>query len=566
MLKWLQIKNIATIEELEAECKHGLNVLTGETGAGKSIIFEALNLILGGRASPDLIRSGSDICSAQALFDVSGRADALALLEEQGINCEDGLIVIRRDISASGKGKGYLNGNFATASMLKELGQLLVDLHGQGQHQILLNQAHHLDVVDSFGACWEARGKVESGFKMLASLRKELGELTMGERQRAQRADLLRFQVAEIEGANLQRGEEEELLRERSILQNAERIARECDNALGSLYYSEGATLEQLGKTLRSLESIASIDLRASPIAEDVRSIIVRLRDAADWLRSYGSKIEFDPHRLEVVEERLSRLKGLKKKYGDTSEEVLDYLERAKAELESIAGGEERIDELQQAAEAAERELYSLACALSAKRRRAAELLKKETARHLNELAMDEVRFSVVFEAEGPDEGGGSSRPEVGRNGIDKVEFYISANPGEALKPLAMTASGGELSRTMLALRSAISAADKTPCLVFDEIDSGIGGKVAEMVGRKLKEIASGRQVFCVTHLAQIASFADAHFLVEKAVCVGRSRTTIRELSATERIEEIARMSAGRQITEAAREHARQLLRKGKKE
>lgn len=561
MLRELNIKNFAIIDSLRVEFGEGLNVFTGETGAGKSIIVDALNLALGERASADLIRTGCDEAVVEAAFGLDSRAsgDVLGLLKEQGIEAEPGGdIIVRRVIASSGKNKVYINGSLATLSTLASIGAMLADIHGQHEHQSLLSPERQLEMLDAFGGLGHLREKAGQVAAGLRERRQELAVLEAGERERAQREDILRFQKNEIEAARLAPGEDAALVAEQTVLANAERLSMLASAAADALYTAEGSVLSDLKKAIGSLKEISSIDPRLAPVLELLESAYAQVNEAAREVSAYAERVEFDPARLEEVRDRLDLIQRLKKKYGGSIEEVIAFGEKAGEELIKIERGSDDAERLRVEIEALRTELTAIVHDLTKKRTSAARELEQKVEVELAHLGMKKTKFSVRITQEAGDDTTDGLR--AGPNGSDRVEFLISPNPGEEPRSLAKTASGGELSRIMLALKTILVAGDSIPTLVFDEVDAGIGGAVAEEVGRKLRSISGKRQVFCITHLPQIASMADRHYGVSKTVKKERTSTEITLLDKKERVDEIARMLAGKTITEATLRHAAEMI------
>ncbi len=559
MLKSLRLKNIAVINSLEIEFGAGLNVLTGETGSGKSIIVDSLNLLMGMRASADLIRTGADSASVEALFEISYGREPRELLEQAGIPCEEDGLIIRREITASGKNKTFINNSMATLALLRELGPRLVDIHGQHEGQLLLDPSSHLRLLDLYGDNLKAAEELADCYRRLRDLDAKLSSLEIEEQERLRRIDLLAYQARELEQAALSEEEEARLEAERIILQNAERLFTLAAEAYELLYNSEGAVLELLRKVRRRVEDLASIDQKFQAYTGQVEGSALALEDLAYALRDYSDSMDFSPERLDAVEKRLSEIERLKKKYGRSIAEVLAYYRRVKEELNDLEQRRERADELEKEL-AREKELYlKLAMSLSDRRREDAEKLAKEVRRVMAQLAMPDARFSVRLQAAAAPAGGRVPSNFTAR-GLERVEFMVSTNRGEELKPMARVASGGELSRLMLALKSIVAGDDRDKTLIFDEVDSGIGGRTAEVVGRKLKDLARHNQVICVTHLPQIASFASWHYYVFKETRGGRTETFVEKLEGKRRIEEIARMLGGSKLTDTATKHAREML------
>ncbi|HXX62606.1 MAG TPA: DNA repair protein RecN [Bacteroidota bacterium] len=564
MLKELDIKNFAIIDHLHVEFAPGLNVFTGETGAGKSIVVDALSLALGERASVDLIRTGCQEAVVEAAFELNGRgtAEAAAFLSEQGIAMNSGEdLIVRRVLSSSGKNKVYINGSLANLATLSALGASLADIHGQHEHQSLLSQEHQMELLDSFGGMSELRSALSDDYRRLQGLRKELADLEGGERDRAQREDLLRFQTNEIEASMLRAGEDVDLAGEQKLLANAEKIAGLSRAADEALYASDYSVLSGLKKAMTSLREIAAIDSRLVPVLELCEAGRAQIEETAREVSAYADTVEFDPERLERIGDRLELIQKLKRKYGSTIEEIIEFGSKAAGELERMERSAEEIERLKKEIQAVKSDLTSAARELTKKRASAARELEKRIEAELSHLGMKRTTFTVrVTQEPGEDTLDGH---KLGTWGVDHVEFLISPNPGEEPKPLAKIASGGELSRIMLALKAVLVEGDDIPTLVFDEVDAGIGGGIAEEVGKKLKRVAVKRQVFCITHLPQIASMATSHYGVYKFVKKDRTTAEVRLLDTKERVDEIARMLGGKSMTEATIRHAEEMIERG---
>ncbi len=564
MLKELNIKNFAIIDTLRVEFGPGLNVFTGETGAGKSIVVDALNLALGERASADLIRSGTAEAVVEAAFELNSHGtEAIAsILAEQGIEKDAGEdLIVRRVISAAGKNKVYINGSLSTLATLAALGAHLADIHGQHEHQSLLSLERQLEMLDSFGALMPLRDEVASRWRRSQELRKELAALEAGEREKAQREDLLRYQKNEIESSRLREGEDEALATEQKILANAEKLAGLARLADEALYSSDASALASLKRAVTGVREIAAIDPKLAPSLELLESGRAQIEEAARDVSSYADAVEFDPARLEELGDRIDLLQKLKKKYGATLAEVIAFGERAAAELAKIERSGEEMERLRKELAALKSELGARARDLTKKRTLAAKELEKKVEGELAHLGMKKTKFVVSIRQEaGDDTDDGRA---VGPRGADRVEFLISPNPGEEPKSLVKIASGGELSRIMLALKTVLVEGDSIPTLVFDEVDAGIGGAVAEEVGKKLRRISDRRQIFCITHLAQIASMATHHYGVSKSIKQERTSTEVRLLDPKDRVDEVARMLGGKTITDATIKHAEEMITRG---
>jgi len=564
MLTELNIKNFAIIDQLHVAFGPGFNVLTGETGAGKSIIVDALNLLLGSRASPEMIRTGQEEASVEAFFELEG-GRVLQILNRLGLEKSDGLL-IRRLIHRSGKSRAYLNGSSITLHMLEELGDELINIYGQHEHQDFLDPLRHIDILDRSGNLLLLRQAFQEAYTQWAKATSELEELIARQKQRSDRLELLSFQSKEISRANLKPGEEEERVSERARLVHAEKLHSIAHQGAEVLYGESGSVVERLKSTLQRLREGAKIDPALAPYITAVESALFQAEDVASSLRSYAEKIFFDPRRLEALESRLDEINKLKRKYGASVGEVLAYKEKIDQERKGLESLEEKISELKSSCAILHAQALASARELSQRRKRVAQELSSKVEAELSTLGMKKVRFGVHIETESPKDVAEPRRdqeqtPGLNEKGMDRVQFLISPNPGEELKPLAKIASGGELSRIMLAMKRIFAEETWVKTLIFDEVDAGIGGGIAEVVGRKLKEISRQHQVFCITHLAQIASFADAHYKVSKRTQGGRTFVGVRCLDEGERLEEVARMIGGLKITEKTLDHAREMLK-----
>jgi len=573
MLIELAIRDFAIIDEVRLGFEPGFNALTGETGAGKSILIDALGAVLGDRVGADVVRTGAKAARIEATFDVAalaGRPEVAAAFEEVGAEPEEGVLILSREIAASGRSTARLNGRAATAGALNRVGSLLVDIHGQSDHLSLLRPAEHLEMLDRFGGLLPTRQELAALVREWRELRGRIAEISGNARQRAQREDYLRFQVAEIEAANLRRGEEDELHAERTVLANATQLATEAAAAYALLHGDDEASgdavlpgLGALRQAADHLGTVAGVDAAVAPLAERLSELVFLAEDLAAEVRDYRDRIEADPARLVAVEDRLDELKRLQRKYGATVDDVIRVGEEAKHELEGLTGEDGGLEALQARADALAGEIGRRAGGLSAARSAAGDRLAREVERAIAELNMGRARFAVDVTqapvADGvPLEDG--RRVAVDGHGVDRVEFLIAPNAGEALKPLGRVASGGETARLMLALKSILSAADATPTLVFDEVDVGVGGRSGQVVGEKLWGLANAHQVLVITHLPQIAAFAEAHYRIAKDERDGRVVSRVEPLSEEERVEELAAMLDGTPVTEAARQNAREVI------
>ncbi len=552
MLKSLRISSFALMESLEIELDSGLNALTGETGAGKSIIIQALSALLGEKLDETVIRTGADAAVVEGLFAVS--AEMAAKLRQAGLDVTDELVIKRR-IGRSKKSTAYMNNSLVAQNDLKTAGEQLVDLHGQHEHQSLLKVANHVDLLDSFAGLEADRRAFGSALQQYRMATRELDSATKGFDEVKNRTDLLAFQAAEIEKARIEPLEDEALRREKAQLDSAEKRKQLADQLSRLLGDDENSLLERLEPVLKGLPELVRLDPALDHLGSEVDKARAELDDVYRSVRSYRDHVDFAPEQLEQVVERLDLIARLKKKYGPTIEAVQGFARQAREELAAINNSEERVSALRARVAQARTEMAQRAAILSGKRTNAFAALTRAIEGQLKELGLEKARFTVVNRPE-PDPGGF----RVNDTGIDNIEFYIAPNPGEEPKPLRKIASGGEISRIMLALKTVLAENDQVPIMVFDEIDVGIGGKVAEALGKKLAHLGSMRQIICITHLSQIAKYADAHFLVSKEVRAHRTYTRIRRLDRPARTMEIARMLSGESITDKTIAHARELL------
>ena len=556
MLTLLKIKNVALIDELSIEFGGGLNLLTGETGSGKSIIVDSLGALTGNRVSSELIKQGAESGKIEGLFIITSEPTILELLDEAGIEIDSGdtlELIVRRELSLSGKNRVFVNDQLVTRGFLKKLGSTLADIHGQGEQAALYDVETHISMLDQVADVESLKTSVGAIYHHLAVTRTELGMLQKNEAEKLQMLDILRFRVKEINDLNVESGEDEELEAEKHRLNNIEKLSKLSGEAFALLYENDGSTLATLDRASRDVSELSEYEAGFREHSEVLTGIRASLEDVAFVIRDFRRRLEFSPERLEEIGNRLAEISRLKRKYGGSIESILDHLTDAQARLENIEGAEFREEELKKKLENLRTEYLKLAGQLHDKRKAAARKFEKDVENDLKSVALEKARFEVRFD-------GGADDGSLTASGYDRVEFYFSANPGEPPRPLTKVASGGEASRLMLILKTASHAKDAGKTAVFDEIDIGIGGRVAEAVGRKLKDLSATSQVFCVTHQPQIAALGNRHFVVAKAVSAGRTCISVHELSATEKIEELARMLAGEQITEAARENARAML------
>lgn len=553
MICFLRIKNLATIEDIELELDSGFTILTGETGAGKSIIIDALKLLLGEKASSDLIRTGKEEASVEVVVEVADRSE---LPEEMELDSES-RVFFQRMISSQGLSKSYLNGVLVPLKKLKELSEKLIDIYGQNDHVFLLDTSNHLKFLDAFAEDGELKEKVKQSAQKIRALVREKNELENRKKERAQRLDFLGFQIKEIEDAGLRPGEDEELLQERSILKNSEKITQLVSTAIDLSYESEESLISGLKRVENIISELSSFFPELETGRGQLDDFMIFLREMVNNLIELRDKYAPSPQKLEEIEERLSRMEKLKRKYGTTIEDILKYLERIKAEKEDLEKSEIKLADLDKEIQQAFAGYKQLASQLSAIRKEKAKILEQLIERELGQLAMSKARFKVAFNSISP----ALDDPSTIRDlGSEEVEFLISPNLGEDLRPLRKIASGGELSRLMLAFKALGKETDRGRTLIFDEIDSGIGGKTADFVARKLQQLARYHQVLCVTHLPQIASAAGSHYRIEKKTEKERTYTMVKKLKDKERPEEIARLITGARLTEASLQMARELL------
>lgn len=538
MIRYLAIRNLAVIESVAVDFEPSFNILTGETGAGKSILVEAVGLLLGGRATQDLIRTGEDIASVEAVFETADGEE----------------LIVRREITSQGRSRAFINGALATAAALKDLSNRLVELHGQHEHQQLLDPSQHLALLDTWAGLDAPRGRVAAAFGAVRGLRDQLDRLRMDDRERAARLDLVEFQLGELQKANLRAGEDETLAADRQLLRSADTIHRLCNEGYAELYDTESAALGALGRVWKRVGELAAIDSKFAPYLDARDGIKAQLEDLAFTLRDFADGIDASPGRLQQVEDRLALIERLKRKHGGTLESAIEYRDRLATEHQALTGGQSTLAEIEQRLAEAGRVFLDEARALSSARRSAATRFAKSLETELADLAMARTKFEARLTSS-------ESESQWTDAGIDAGEFFLSPNVGEELRPLARIVSGGELSRVMLALKT-LGAKDgmagKT--LIFDEVDAGIGGRVASVVGDKLAALGRRFQVLCITHLPQIAASGRTHFLIEKRVQGSRTVTSVTRLTEEDRVPELARMMGGSAAGVKALESARELL------
>jgi DNA repair protein RecN (Recombination protein N) len=537
MLRFLSINHLAVIDRLELEFPSGLTALTGETGAGKSILVGAVGLLIGGRASADLVRTGEEQATVQAVFEKPDGTE----------------VIVRREISSQGRSRAFVDGALTTTTTLRDAVGWLVDLHGQHEHQVLLDPSSHLDLLDEFALLTPARAAVAEAFRTWQQLRDDRHRLAQAEHQKAARTEFITFQLAEIDRVNPQAGEDVDLAATRQVLANADRLQRLCGEAYTALYDGETAALGTLGTVWKKVGELGALDARFAPYLDARESLKSQLEDLAFFLRSYAADIDDSPARLQEVEDRLALIERLKKKHGPSLDDVLAARAALKQELHELAHATERAAGLDASLAAARQTYQQLAGDLSARRRDAANVFTRALVTALADLAMPTTKCEVRF-APGDDDARWSER------GLDEAELYLSPNPGEELRPLARIASGGELSRIMLALKTLATTDAPGKTLIFDEVDAGIGGAVADAVGARLQRLAAGFQVLCITHLPQIAAYGSAQFRIEKRVRAGRTTTVVARVEGDDRVGEIARMIGGADVSPSVTVSAREML------
>lgn len=553
MLSELSINNFAIIESLSISFDNGLTVLTGETGAGKSIIIDAIHLLVGGRGSSDFVRHGEEKAEIEGLFLLEKPSHPVyEKANEFGIEIEDDMIVLRREISKNGKSVCRINGKLVTISTLREVGGTLVDIHGQHEHQELLDESIHLSLLDQYGqdSIVPVREEYEKLYYEYEKVTRKLKQLNENEQQMAHRLDLIQFQFSEIQKANLQLNEDERLLDEKKRLSNFEKIYEAVQTSYNALK-GEQKGLDWISLAMGQMEDAASLNTEYRGIAESVSNSFYLLEDVAQSLSSELDKLEYDPHRLNEIEDRLNEINQLKRKYGNSISAILEYAAKIEEEMETLFNKETHIDKLKKEITSIKKDLLIEGKELTSLRRKQAQQLTDAIHRELKELYMEKTIFEVKFI---------SGEEEMSKTGLDLVEFYLSTNPGEPLKPLSKIASGGELSRIMLALKSIFSKHQEITSIIFDEVDTGVSGRVAQAIAEKIHHVSSASQVLCISHLPQVAAMADNHLYIEKETMKGRTKTSVKRLGEEEKIKEIGRMLSGNEITEITKEHAKELL------
>ena len=559
MIAELSIKNFAIIESLTVSFEKGLTVLTGETGAGKSIIIDAIHLLAGGRGSQEFVRFGEKKAEMEGLFLIESQNHPVyKACEQLGIEIEDDMVVLRREIHATGKSVCRINGKLVTIAILREVGQTLVDIHGQHEHQELMNPEQHLQLLDFFGQEKMANtlAAYQELFEEFQQVNKRLTELTHNEQKVAHRLDLLQFQLDEIGAANLKMNEDEALLEERNKISNYEKLYQ----ALNNTYYAihgEQKGLDWIGHAMSESEDLESIDKNLKEVYEVISSSYYQLEEIMYRVRDEIENLEFDPKRLDLIEGRLNEIKNLKRKYGSTVEEILQYSSKIEEELETLQNRDSHIHQLQERLQSLVDDLELEAHALTDERKLVATELTKQIHKELKDLYLDKAIFEVNITKKLKKSTG---NVKYQKHGVDEVEFYLTTNPGEPLKPLAKVASGGELSRIMLAMKSIFSKHQGVTSIIFDEVDTGVSGKVAQAIANKIYNVSIGSQVLCISHLPQVAAMADTHLFISKDVDGERTKTKVKPLSVEEKVTEIGRMISGVEVTNLTKEHAKELI------
>ncbi|MGO3731715.1 MAG: DNA repair protein RecN [Vagococcus sp.] len=552
MIQELSVQDFAIISNLNIEFKDGMTALTGETGAGKSIIIDAMGLLIGGRGSTDYIRKGAEKCRIEGSFYVKHQHRVYEYLEEIGIEMPDDVLILQREIYQSGRNNCRINGQLVNTKLLRELGQRLVDIHGQNEHQELMQASHHLKLLDQFHPEQIAPllEEYRQTFHRYKELNKKVTDYQTNEKEYVQRIDMLTFQLEEIDSAQLNMGEEEQLMEERGKLMNYQKIADALKTVYGSIEGDGNQALDLVGLAMNEMETIEKLDTQYEETTDLIRTSYYSLQEVGGRVTSYLDSLEMDEGRLSEVETRLDAIRQLKRKYGETVDSILKYAESIKEELSMSTLKGVDIEDLKEELCQYEKKMNETATRLTKVRKETAAQLEKNILHQLKELYMENTEFEVMFE----------KLDMASEFGQDKVEFFISTNVGESMKPLVKVASGGELSRIMLALKTIFSRSQEITSIVFDEVDTGVSGRVAQAIAEKIHQVGRNSQVLCITHLPQVAAVADTQYFIEKRIQRDRTETTVRELKSSERIDEIARMLSGSEVTPLTIEHARELL------
>lgn len=554
MLNQLSVRNVAVIDKLDINLHDGVSVLTGETGAGKSIIIDSINMILGDRANKELVRYGTDKAVVQAVFDAP--KSVINILEENDIDVEDGTVIITRQVTKEGKSVARINGMVVTLNILREISDRLINIHGQHDNQALLTPIRHITFLDAYADNEEYINQYKDILSKKREIEKKISSLEMDEQEKMQRIDLLEYQVKEIKKTSLEKGEEDDLREQRDIYTNAEQITKSVNEAYMNLYEGDEiqSAYDGISIAVNEISQISDLNPQLKSIYDTLNEIMYSLEDTAHEIKEFGETVEFDEQTLNEIEERLDLISRLKRKYGNSIEEILEYLKTAESELNDIKLSDERTNELKEELESIMKELKEKGNILTQRRENAAKVLEENIEKSLHELNMEKSKFKVNIENDGT----------FYDNGMDKVEFLISTNPGEPLKPLVKIASGGELSRVMLAIKSILADSDGVDTMIFDEIDTGVSGKAAMSIAKKLAVIAKNKQVICITHLPQLTAMADNHYLIQKNTDGEMASTTLKELDEEGRELELARIIDGGEVTELALSHAKQMLENAK--
>ena len=554
MLNQLSIRNVAVIDKLDINLHDGVSVLTGETGAGKSIIIDSINMILGDRANKELVRYGTDKAVVQAVFDAP--KSVINILEENDIDVEDETVIITRQVTKEGQSVARINGMVVTLNILREISDRLINIHGQHDNQALLTPIRHITFLDAYADNEEYINRYKDILSKKREIEKKISSLEMDEQEKMQRIDLLEYQVNEIKKASLEKGEEDDLREQRDIYTNAEQITKSVNEAYMNLYEGDEiqSAYDGISIAVNEISQISDLNPQLKSIYDTLNEIMYSLEDTAHEIKEFGETVEFDEQTLNEIEERLDLISRLKRKYGNSIEEILEYLKKAESELNDIKLSDERTNELKEELKNITKELKEKGNVLTQRRENAAKVLEENIEKSLHELNMEKSKFKVSIENDGT----------FYDNGMDKVEFLISTNPGEPLKPLVKIASGGELSRVMLAIKSILADSDGVDTMIFDEIDTGVSGKAAMSIAKKLAVIAKNKQVICITHLPQLTAMADNHYLIQKNTDGEMASTTLKELDEEGRELELARIIDGGEVTELALSHAKQMLENAK--
>ncbi|WP_137626594.1 DNA repair protein RecN [Lactiplantibacillus pingfangensis] len=556
MLQELSITNFAIIEQLDIAFENGMTVLTGETGAGKSIIIDAVGLLAGGRGSQEFIRTGADKAVLQGMFILPADGVTAHMLDEAGIDHADNTVILQREIAKSGRNTCRINGMLVNTTTLKRIGETIVDIHGQNEHQELMQPEKHLGLLDEFAAhkIQKLKTTYTQQYEAYQQLSQELRQKNANEKEWAQRLDMLNFQVEEISTAQVKVGEEADLTAERDRLDNYQMINQALQQSYNLLTAEEETpgAVDVVGEAMNALEPIANLDSAFNDITVNVKNAFYALQDASGQISNQLDLQEFDEGRLDEIEQRLDVLSQLKRKYGDSEQQILDYYQKIAAELAKMTDSEENSEGLSQSVAEQKAALLTTGQALSDKRRTCAKSLQRQIHQELKDLYMDKAIFEVRFKP---------TKGQIYRSGLDSVEFYIQTNPGERMRPLAKIASGGELSRMMLALKTIFSESQGITSIIFDEVDTGVSGRVAQAIAEKISGIAKFSQVLCITHLPQVAAMADHHYFIAKKITGQRTKTSVSKLAQSDRVQELARMLAGTKVTQLSLEHAEELLR-----